>query len=114
MKLAGAEGTFEELLAKARLEEVKLRDLPTTKQAKNLQAAPSTGTGAEKDVQNAKGGNDQRNVQCNNYHAHGHIAQFCPKRGRGDTKEATGRPTNNQSRVSAIRSCTRSIEGIRG
>lgn len=28
MKVAGGEGTFEELLAKARLEEAKLRDLP--------------------------------------------------------------------------------------
>ena len=103
VKVAGAEGTFEELLAKARLEEAKLRDLPATKQAKTSQATPNTGTGAENDGEKARGGTDRRsNIQCNNCHAYGHIARFCPKRGRGDTKEATGRPARNQSRVSAL------------
>ena len=75
VKVAGAEGTFEELLAKARLEEAKLRDLPATKQAKTSQVTPSTGTGAEKDGEKARGGTDRRsNIQCNNCHAYGHIA----------------------------------------
>ena len=90
-------------LQKARLEEAKLRDLSATKQAKTSQATPSRGTGAEKDGEKARGGTDWRsNIQCNNCHAYGHIAPFCPKRGQGDTKEATGRPASNQSCVSAL------------
>ena len=100
VKVAGVEGTFEELLARARLEEAKLRDLPAPRQAKSLHIAPSSGTGAEKDSEKAKGGTDRRNIQCNSCYAYGHIARFCR---RGDTKEATGRPpAKNQSRVSAL------------
>ena len=58
VKVAGAEGTFEELLSKARLEEAKLRDLPTTKQVKSSQATSNSGTGAEKDGEKARGGTD--------------------------------------------------------
>ena len=49
VKVAGADGTFEELLSKARLEEAELRDLPTTtKTVKSSPATSSAGTGAEK------------------------------------------------------------------
>ena len=51
VKVAGVVGTFQELLAKARLEEARLQDLPTTKQAKRFQAIPG---GAEKDCEKAK------------------------------------------------------------
>ena len=44
LKVAGSEGTFEELLAKARLEEAKLRDLPSTKSVKNPLASTSSET----------------------------------------------------------------------
>ena len=41
------------------------------------------------------------NIQCNNCRAYGHIARFCLKRGRGDTKEATGNsPAQGHSSVS--------------
>ena len=105
VKVAGADGTFEELLSKARLEEAKLRDLPTTtKTVKSSPATPSAGTGAEKDGEKARGSADRRGVQCNNCHGYGHIARFCPRKGRGDTKEATGRPParNQTHSVSAL------------
>ena len=84
VKVAGMEGTFEELLAKARLEEAKLRDLPTTKQAKSSQASMSTGTGADKEGDKAKGATDWKKYPCNICHAYGHFARSCPKKGRGD------------------------------
>ena len=45
VKVAGPEGTFEELLSKARFKEAKLRDLPSTKPAR---ASQVTGIGIKK------------------------------------------------------------------
>ena len=100
MKVAGGVGTFDELLAKARLEEAKLRDLLTTRQVKSSPVIQSSGV---MDSEIVRGSAVWRNIQCNNCRAYGHIARFCPKRGRGDTKEATGNsPAQGHSRVSVL------------
>ena len=51
LQVAGSEGTFEDLLAKARLEEAKLRDLPSAKSVKNPSASTSSETVPAKEAE---------------------------------------------------------------
>ena len=103
LKVAGSEGTFEELLAKARLEEAKLRDLPSTKSVKHPSAFTSSETVPAKEAEKGKGNIDLKKVLCNNCHAYGHFARSCPMKGRGQTRESTGRPpAKNSPRMAAL------------
>ena len=100
VKVAGGVGTFDKVLAKARLEEAKLRDLLTTRHVKSSPVIQSSGA---MDSEIVRGSADRRNIQCNNCRAYGHIARFCLKRGRGDTKEETGNsPAQCHSCVSVL------------
>ena len=104
VKLAGVEGTFEELLVRARLEEAKLRDLsermPTThtprKPLSPSSVHPATTT-------SAKTGNEGCNERprggpkCYNCGGRGHIARNCPLQGRAVPAEARGRTGSSVS-----------------
>ena len=76
MKVAEAEGTLEEMLSKARLDEAKLWDLHTTKTSK---ATLSMGTEVEEKCQRARSSADKMDKQWNSCRGYGHITQLCPK-----------------------------------
>ena len=101
IKLAGVEGTFEELLVKARLEEAKLRDFadrmsgPPSRKSTPIPAAHTRDAGGEKGghsniERSARGG-----PKCYYCRGHGHIAKNCPVKGRAAPTESRGRGAGN-------------------
>ena len=96
LKVAGHEGSFEQLLTKARLEEAKLRDLqPTSENAKRMTERIPQGRpqlqGPSADIK------DRRCFVCGQG---GHLKRQCPQLQRGRLVEApgaTGRNTNNRT-----------------
>ena len=95
-KVADAEGSFEQLLVKARFEEAKLRDLSgcsneskqSTAQVKSNPRVPASGYKKSDDR------SVQRCYQCNGV---GHYAKNCPLKNRSTTVEAKGRQQQSQS-----------------
>ena len=103
-KLAGVEGTFDQLLVKARFEEAKARDLSlvtttsTKNQSKetprkpyqmsnNVKLSNQHGPGASSEERSR----DKAGIRC--YHCHGtaHFQKNCPMRGRAAPEESRGR-----------------------
>ena len=107
-KIAGTEGTFGELLTKARFEEAKLRELRST-QAQSLTSSnhrldttPQHGTRHQvtnrqvprKDQFSRQNGPRQNNQKCFNCGSGNHFANQCPHKHKSGTAETVGREMN--------------------
>ena len=119
-KLAGVEGTFDQLLVKARFEEAKLRDLSTQAAATtkaptkdNLRKPYHTLTSAKPTNQpgvvasNEERARDKTGNRCYHCHGTGHFQKNCPLRGRAAPEESRGRNSgagqkDMQRRVAAL------------
>ena len=97
-KLAGQEGSFDQLLTRARFEEAKLKELGSPEQTTGAQKQ----TAQLKDqggaaVTPARGEQGQRHpprgLICYNCRGSGHFSKNCPKRGRAVPHEARGHYT---------------------
>ena len=94
LKLAGVEGTFDQLLARARLEEAKLRDLADhmPKAFPKKPSFPLKGAGVERSrTSNASEQPRKTGLRCFNCHGTGHFAKNCPLRGQVAPEESRGR-----------------------
>ena len=96
LKVAGHEGSFEQLLMKAQLEEAKLRDLqPTSENVRRMTEKTPQGR------PQLPGPNpDNRDRWCFVYGQGGHLKRQCPQLLRGKPVEApgaTGRNTGNRT-----------------
>lgn len=110
MKVAGTEGSFDELLAKARLHEAKLRDLAGETQ-KAIQKKPnesgnvhtSQPRGNEIPAGDRSKGKQSGSIRCFSCGSTGHIARQCRWRGSRSSEEARGRNrSSTDSKVAAI------------
>ena len=104
-KVAGAEGSFDQLLVKARYEEAKLRDLSDgnsgrtpahNRRTTGDSSKRSGGHGSNDGHHTSRPGTEENGkarsgLQCFHCHGTGHFARECPLKGRADPKEAKGR-----------------------
>ena len=85
------EVAFEQLLAKARFEEAKLRDL--TDEPKAIPKKPYSAPPLSKNPPREKSTPGEQSpgklgLRCYHYHGSGHFAKNCPMRGRGAPAES--------------------------
>ena len=94
LKLAGVEGSLDELLVKARFQEAKLRDLAGIS-SMVVTKKPSVPTSQHKGfVTNRASENQVRSkpgVKCFHCQGTGHFAKHCPLKGRAVPEESRGR-----------------------
>ena len=115
MKVAGVDGKFDEILVKARFEEVKLRELGTAststpKPEKQLTTAVAPGQPSDASGQPSAPAKvsqpSTRPFKCSKCGSTNHIAKYCRWRGRSEPGEARGasQPAMqaSQNRVGAI------------
>ena len=95
IKVAGIEGNFEQLLAKVKLEEAKLRDIGNpTGSLVSTRKQPSLPRGDRTGQTYQYASNNQK--RCYNYNATGHFSRNCPVRGCAAPVESRGRNNSNQ------------------
>ena len=93
-KVAGSEGSFDQLLAKTRYEEAKTRDL-----GGEVNKRPPVNAFQKGNSQQTPGDSRIRpGLQCYNCQGTGHFARNCPLRRRADPVESAGR----RDRVGAV------------
>ena len=102
-KVAGTEGTFEQLWVKARYEEAKFRDLDPRSNSRN----PNTrGTTVMRQDAQTPPRNQPNPVgmarKCWVCHQVGHVAKACPQQRRGQPVEAPSRQQNNRNTTSCV------------
>ena len=106
LKLARVEGTFDQILARARLEEAKLRDLADhmPKVFPKKPSFPLKGAGVERSrTSNASEQPRKTGLRCFNCHGTGHFVKNCPLRGQVAPEESRGRSAvRNTQQKSAI------------
>ena len=115
MKVAGVDGKFDEILVKARFEEVKLRELGTAststpKPEKQLTTAVAPGQPSDASSQPSAPAKvsqpSTRPFKCSKCGGTNHIAKYCRWRGRSEPGEARGASQSaaqaSQNRVGAI------------
>ena len=116
-KLVGAEGTFEQLLERARFEEARIRELGNLRPAEpehSYRRGPVQLTG-NKDPPQTSTSRGKR--ACYNCGGVGHFARDCSLRGRGAPFEARGRGKNrdrqntNRTRTEVVSMVQATIEG---
>ena len=103
-KLAGSEGSFDELLAKARFEEAKSRELRTNQSKQNNQLKPanagqrpatmrnpSHGQPTRREQQSRPSGTQSNPWKCFNCGSTAHLANQCPHRHQAGSPETPGR-----------------------
>ena len=98
-KVAGSEGDFDALLAKARLEETKLRDLMLSQNKVFHVRRPNLGHSASRppermvtsEQRQVSAGTQKPSVRCYGCGAYGHYSSKCPAKQKGGPAEAPGR-----------------------
>ena len=96
VRLAGVEGTFEQLLARARLEEAKLRDLAEqepriSRKPINPHIADTERGKKESEHMSNRDQFSRGGPRCYHCRGQGHIARNCPMKGRAAPFESQGR-----------------------
>ena len=107
LKVAGTEGSFEQLLMRARFEEAKLRDLqsiPLNRGMRNTDTAVPTTTSSTSGTprQPQQRSQARRCFICNQQ---GHLAKQCPQQRRGKPMEAQGQPEGNRRNTRPVTHC---------
>ena len=90
VKVAGVDGTFDELWTKARFEEAKIRDLGLKSNAGRKPNPPPPPPQKDGDKPPTEGAGP-KSIRCYHCHGTGHIAKNCPLRGRGTPDESARR-----------------------
>lgn len=104
VKVAGTEGTFDQLWIKARFEEAKLKELATRQSSANVYKSDS------KDVMPRNFYRNNTNRKCFICGQVGHIQRECPQQRRGKPVESRGSPMTN-SRNAPNRTTTNHLSG---
>ena len=115
-KVAGVEGTFDQLLVKARFEEAKLRDLSSVSVStaktllKDAPRKPYQATNPVKPANqhgavatNEERSCDRASNQCYHCHGTGHFQRNCPLRGRAAPEEVPGHNPGAESKTTPKR-----------
>ena len=107
LKVAGTEGSFEQLLMRTRFEEAKLRDLqsiPLNRGMCNTDTAVPTTTSSTSGTPRQPQQHNQvrRCFICNQQ---GHLAKQCPQQRRGRPMEAQGQPEGNRKNTRPVTHC---------
>ena len=107
-KVAGNEGDLDALLARARFEEAKLRDLAVGKQQqkKPIPNLPTSRQPAKvvsgMDRQNMVLGGPKSSIQCYRCGSYGHYRNKCPARNKGDLWKLLGRNEGKVARAVSL------------
>ena len=97
LKVAGIEGTFDQLLTRARFEEAKRRELggatgTPTQEPRKSSPQPKETNGRNGPLPTTSSyRNQSKDVRCYNCGGNGHYAKNCPMRGRAAPQESRGR-----------------------
>ena len=91
-KLTGEEGSFDQLLSRARFEEARRRELQLDRRESNVPprdpVAKTVQRGHVEDKTTKHTDSLRPKIQCHNCGGRGHIARNCPLKGRAEPKEA--------------------------
>ena len=94
VKVVGVEGTFEQLLTKAKFEEAKLRDIGTSS---SIVLPTKRQPSLPRNDRTVQGFNTINQKRCCNCNTTGHFSRNCPVRRHAVPTESHGRSNHNKS-----------------
>ena len=94
VKVAGVEGTFEQLLTKTKFKEAKLRDIGTSS---SIVLPTNRQPSLPRNERTIQGFNTINQKRCYNCNATGHFSRNCPVHGCAVPAESHGRSNHNKS-----------------